>query len=99
MCFADDLLLFCKGDVPSLMLLLRAFATFSSASGLQANSSKSEIYTAKVPPELIQRMFTLSKFKSGKLPFKYLGVPISSRKLSIVDCEVLVEKVVRRIRT
>ncbi|XP_074315285.1 uncharacterized protein LOC141651471 [Silene latifolia] len=38
--FVDDLLLFCKGDVNSIMILLRSFATFSCASGLQMNSNK-----------------------------------------------------------
>ncbi|XP_074314243.1 uncharacterized protein LOC141649452 [Silene latifolia] len=31
--FADDLLLFCKGNAQSVMILLRAFSTFSKASG------------------------------------------------------------------
>ncbi|XP_074297138.1 uncharacterized protein LOC141627822 [Silene latifolia] len=33
--FADDLLMFCKGDNQSIMLLLRVMATFSAASGFQ----------------------------------------------------------------
>ncbi|XP_074290971.1 uncharacterized protein LOC141617705 [Silene latifolia] len=35
--FADDLLLFCKGTELSIMWLLRAFPTFSVASGLKLN--------------------------------------------------------------
>ncbi|XP_074300637.1 uncharacterized protein LOC141631929 [Silene latifolia] len=42
--FADDLLLFAKGNASSIMWILRAFATFSAASGLQLNKDKSEIY-------------------------------------------------------
>ncbi|XP_074316450.1 uncharacterized protein LOC141652751 [Silene latifolia] len=42
--FADDLVLFSKGDTHSIMILLRAFATFSIATGLQMNSMKSNIY-------------------------------------------------------
>ncbi|XP_074315276.1 uncharacterized protein LOC141651462 [Silene latifolia] len=41
--FADDLLMFSKGDVQSIMLILRVLATFSAASGLTVNASKSEI--------------------------------------------------------
>ncbi|XP_074315512.1 uncharacterized protein LOC141651710 [Silene latifolia] len=40
--FADDLLLFCNGNALSVMLLLRALSTFSKASGLSMNCSKSE---------------------------------------------------------
>ncbi|XP_074305806.1 uncharacterized protein LOC141641028 [Silene latifolia] len=48
----DDLLLFSKGDVGSIMVLLRSFATFSSASGLQMNSSKTNSYFNGVPTRL-----------------------------------------------
>ncbi|XP_062118079.1 secreted RxLR effector protein 78-like [Humulus lupulus] len=44
LCFTDDLLLFSSGDVPSIMLLLRAFKRFSETSGLHANNSKTFIY-------------------------------------------------------
>ncbi|XP_074283310.1 uncharacterized protein LOC141607861 [Silene latifolia] len=42
--FADDLLLFSKGDTASIMVLLRAFATFSRAYGLQMSPSKTNAY-------------------------------------------------------
>ncbi|XP_074311352.1 uncharacterized protein LOC141647161 [Silene latifolia] len=35
----------------------------------------------------------------GKLPFKYLGVPITAGRLKKNDCAVLIDKVVERIRT
>ncbi|XP_074265589.1 uncharacterized protein LOC141588030 [Silene latifolia] len=35
--FADDVLLFSKGDANSIMLLLKSFATFSKASGLKVS--------------------------------------------------------------
>ncbi|XP_074297736.1 uncharacterized protein LOC141628498 [Silene latifolia] len=40
--FADDLLMFCRGDVRSIMLILRALAIFRAASGLKVNAEKSE---------------------------------------------------------
>ncbi|XP_015167892.1 uncharacterized protein [Solanum tuberosum] len=39
--FADDLLLFCKGNLKSAQLLYQAFQLFSRASGLDANIDKS----------------------------------------------------------
>ncbi|XP_074298229.1 uncharacterized protein LOC141629060 [Silene latifolia] len=41
--FDDDLLMFCKGDIQSIMLLLRVMTTFSAASGLKVNAAKSEV--------------------------------------------------------
>ncbi|XP_074318562.1 uncharacterized protein LOC141655376 [Silene latifolia] len=50
--FADDLLMFCKGDIKSIMLLLRALSTFSETSGLKVNASKSEVVFNGVPDEV-----------------------------------------------
>ncbi|XP_062107185.1 uncharacterized protein LOC133818358 [Humulus lupulus] len=44
LCFADDLLLFCKGDYVSAILMLRAFKLFVNSSGLKANLGKSAVY-------------------------------------------------------
>ncbi|XP_074304161.1 uncharacterized protein LOC141638873 [Silene latifolia] len=40
----DDLLLFCKGDYNSVKVVMRGFITFSEASGLCMNQSKSDLY-------------------------------------------------------
>ena len=33
------------------------------------------------------------------MPFRYLGVPITANKLSKLECELLVEKITRKITT
>lgn len=45
----------------------------------------------------MQRLVDCSDFKHGRLPFKYLGVPISNKKLSAADHEQLIDKMVSRI--
>lgn len=50
-CFADDLLLFARGDSSSVRELFSAFRLFS-ASGLRANVSKSSIYFGGVKVEV-----------------------------------------------
>lgn len=56
--FADDLLMFCRGDVVSASLLFDYFQQFSKASGLIANINKSSIYfggvTDHVKNEIVQ---------------------------------------------
>lgn len=44
LCFADDMLIFSKGDLESVLLMLRGLKTFSMASGLTTNASKSSIF-------------------------------------------------------
>lgn len=77
--FADDLLIFSKGNFKSVFLLLRAFATFSSATGLAANVAKSSIYTCNMAQDDVKRLKDASGFSLGSLPFKYLGIPDSAK--------------------
>nr|XP_010312970.1 uncharacterized protein LOC104644590 [Solanum lycopersicum] len=44
LCFADDLLLFSRGDLKSIKAIQTCFSEFSQALGLQANLNKSSIY-------------------------------------------------------
>ncbi|XP_074305978.1 uncharacterized protein LOC141641206 [Silene latifolia] len=97
--FADDLLLFSRGDQQSVMVLLRSFATFSAASGLQMNKQKSNIYFSGVQWPIKDYIISISGCVEGQLPFKYLGVPITAGKLRKADCQLLIEKIVERIRS
>ncbi|XP_074265564.1 uncharacterized protein LOC141588003 [Silene latifolia] len=74
--FADDLLLFCKGTAPSIMWILRAFATFSSASGLCLNRTKSEIYFNGVNSGTVDDILQVSGF---------LGVVSHSSRLTLLN--------------
>ncbi|XP_074305794.1 uncharacterized protein LOC141641015 [Silene latifolia] len=98
LCFADDLLMFCRGDKTSIITILRAFATFSKASGLEINREKSDIYFNGMSSADVQYVLRISGFKEGQFPFRYLGIPISYKRMAVGDCSRLVEKIVLRIR-
>lgn len=55
LCFADDLILCCKGEFIIIYLLLRAFKLCSKTSGLKANAHKSAMYTCGMDPSEEQR--------------------------------------------
>ncbi|XP_074289264.1 uncharacterized protein LOC141614416 [Silene latifolia] len=63
--FADDLLMFCKGDIKSIMLLLRALSTFSATSGLKVNASKSEVVINGVSDIVRMDVVQVSGFQQG----------------------------------
>lgn len=92
-CFADDLLMFCKAEVQSVKLMIEAFTKFSKVSGLQANTDKISIYISGVQNQVKQAILSELGFIEGTLPFKYLGVPLSSKILTIVQCMPLVDKI------
>ncbi|XP_074305790.1 uncharacterized protein LOC141641011 [Silene latifolia] len=98
LCFADDLLMFCRGDKHSICTILRAFATFSRASGLVVNREKSDIYFNVMSNEDRLYVMRVSGFREGTFPFRYLGIPISYKRMAARDCSRLVERVVMRIR-
>ncbi|XP_074288169.1 uncharacterized protein LOC141613335 [Silene latifolia] len=90
--------MFCKGDRKSIELLLNAFGYFSKASGLQMNKEKSNFYCNGMTEQLVNEIETETGMKPDKVPFKYLGINVSPKRLSVLECHCLVEKVVERIR-
>ncbi|XP_021765919.1 uncharacterized protein LOC110730423 [Chenopodium quinoa] len=98
MMFADDLLMFSRADSVSVNLLFQAFLKFSGASGLSANLDKSEVYFGGVSIDVQAELKDLLGVSQGSIPFRYLGIPLSSKKLIIAQCRPLVEKVTARIQ-
>jgi hypothetical protein len=96
-CFADDLLLFSRGDLGSVTQLFEAFEQFSIVSGLKANQAKSSIYFGGVAPSVQEAILAKFNLVKGELPFKYLGVPLSSKKLTVIQWQPLVKKIISRI--
>ncbi|XP_074271645.1 uncharacterized protein LOC141595577 [Silene latifolia] len=83
LCFADDLILFCKGDRASIELMINAFHFFSKASGLKLNKGKSNFYANGVDEGILKEVETVIGMCRGSVPFKYLGVTVSPKRISI----------------
>ncbi|XP_074321454.1 uncharacterized protein LOC141657963 [Silene latifolia] len=79
-------------------LILRAFATFSCASGLNMNNEKSDIYFNGMTTGEIDYFLIISGFNDRVFTFRYVGIPNSCKRIGIGDCTRLVEKVVAKIR-
>lgn len=91
--FADDLMLFCKGDSSSVCLMMRGIESFSLTSGLVTNKEKSTVYFGNVKDYVKGQIMQVSGFYEGKLPFRYLGISISTKRISTAECEILVDKI------
>ncbi|XP_074297878.1 uncharacterized protein LOC141628673 [Silene latifolia] len=72
---------------------------FCPASGLRINAQKSCVYFNGVSPHLKKDIRSISGFIEGKLPFKYLGVPITAGRLKKKDFALLIDKIVARLRS
>lgn len=94
--FTDDLLLFLRGVLPSVEVISQCFNTFSYASGLQANLEKNIVYFGGVSQATQDRILQYLGYTLGELPFRYLGIPPSTKKLSLLQWQPLIEKLVGR---
>lgn len=104
--FADDLIIYCKGNMGSISRVMDALTYFSSAFGyvmdalthfrnafgLVENEEKSNNFLGIVNDEIKQEIFDRKCFSLGTLRMLYLGLPLSSKKLSKIKCPQLVER-------
>nr|GEU49747.1 hypothetical protein [Tanacetum cinerariifolium] len=95
--FKDDLMVLCNGDTESLKVVKSSLDEFSTMSGLFLNLSKSTIFFRSISEALKEDMLNILPFKCGKLPMKYLGVPLLAKRLWVKDCQSLIDNVENRI--
>ncbi|KAL0455338.1 UNVERIFIED_CONTAM: hypothetical protein Slati_0873000 [Sesamum latifolium] len=88
---------FLKGTVSSVRTIKSALTEFAELSGLHVNPSKSTIILSKAVQRERQSILDLMGFQEGSLPIKYLGVPLVSSRLSVADCQPLLDKINMRL--
>ncbi|GJS44921.1 putative reverse transcriptase domain, reverse transcriptase zinc-binding domain protein [Tanacetum coccineum] len=93
LCFADDLFQFSHGDVDSARVIMDSLEEFKEASGLTPSLPKSTTYFCNVLNYTKLDILNILSFEEGKLPVKYLGVPLVPSRLLYRDCKELMEKV------
>ncbi|GJS63450.1 hypothetical protein Tco_0678014 [Tanacetum coccineum] len=92
LCFADDLFLFAHGDVNSTWVIMDTLEEFKITSGLTPSLLKSTAYFCNMLNYVKLDILNILPFEKGKLPVKYLGVPLVPSCLLIRDCTELMEK-------
>ncbi|GKC57285.1 putative reverse transcriptase domain, reverse transcriptase zinc-binding domain protein, partial [Tanacetum coccineum] len=97
LCFADDLFLFAHGDENFARVIMDSLEEFKNASGLTPSLPKSMAYFCNVLNHVKLGILNVLPFEDGKLPVKYLGVPLVPSRLVYRDCSELMERVKRRI--
>ncbi|XP_039049729.1 uncharacterized protein LOC120190725 [Hibiscus syriacus] len=91
--FADDLLIFCKGNVDYVVGVLTTLDQFYDVFGLKLNPAKCEIFAAGIHPRIMENLKIITGFKIGNLPVHYLGIPLVTRKLTEKDCQALIDNI------
>lgn len=94
--FADDLLIFIDGSIGSVQHVLQVLKEFKLRSGLAVSMQKTSFYALGLSTEETDLIQVSTGMALGSLPFRYLGVPMNSRKLSLTNCEPLIHQVKTR---
>lgn len=95
--FADDVLLFSRGDRRSIQHIMDSLDLFSSLSGLKPSISKSTCFFNNCNPDLVEWFNSTYGIPQGTLPVCFLGVPLITTKLSFNECMPLIQKLTSRI--
>ena len=97
--FADDVLIFCKAQIPTLQAIKAALDAFHATTGLQANQTKTKIVLGGCSAQLTTQCIQATGFQEESLPIKYLGVPITPSRLTKLECRILIDKITTRLTT
>ncbi|XP_074266782.1 uncharacterized protein LOC141590068 [Silene latifolia] len=95
--FADDLLVFTRGDLPSIQAVDVCLDMFASFSGLRVNPLKSNLYFGGVSPQIKSLILAATGYVEGAFPVRYLGIPLFSARLTQQMFVPLLEKIRSKI--
>ncbi|XP_028076039.1 uncharacterized protein LOC114278224 [Camellia sinensis] len=81
------------GHSPSFQLIKSGLLEFQALSGLALNPQKSQVFFSGCDSSLIDNILRITQFQEGKLPVRYLGVPLIPTRLKAIDCKGLVDRI------
>ncbi|CAA7058008.1 unnamed protein product [Microthlaspi erraticum] len=97
LCFADDLLIFLEGSERSLRGVLSVLSAFERMSGLGINLQKTSMFCQGLDATSLDNIKSHFNLEASSLPIRYLGLPLSSKKLSIGDCDPLIVQIQKKL--
>lgn len=88
MSFTNNLMIFCASDVSSLGFVRETLLKFKKLSSLVVNLGKSSIFMVGVDSESTTLLADM-----GHLHVRYLGLPLLSSRLRLIDCIPLIQRI------
>jgi hypothetical protein len=80
--YADDVVLLCHPDRSELLVVRELLASFGHASGMRTNFTKCLVSPIGCSEEVAEEAAAVMECQLAHLPIKYLGIPLSLRRLS-----------------
>ncbi|XP_058749517.1 uncharacterized protein LOC131622496 [Vicia villosa] len=97
--FADDIMVFCRGDVKSLKAISELLGEYALNSGQFFNKDKSLIYAGGLSQDRHTTLVDIVGFKKASPPFVYLGVPIFIGKSKVIHFLSIAGKIKLKLAT
>lgn len=97
--YADDTVLFIQNTDSNIVNLKFLLFCYEEMSGMKINYNKSEVFTIGIDAEESEHIANAFNCKVGKFPMKYLGLPISYKRLSKEELSESAAKVEKRLET
>jgi hypothetical protein len=97
--YADDTVLFIKNSKQNVANLKFLLFCYEEVSGMKINYNKSEVFTLGINEVEAGETANAFNCKLGHFPMKYLGLPISYKRLSKEELSFSATKVEKRLET
>ena len=97
--FADDLLVFSDGSRMSTAAIKETMNLFKNWSGLDINETKSEIFYGGYSDIQKSVLSDFSGFQRGEFPTRYLGLPLSPKRISAATLQPLVDRITSKLHS
>lgn len=91
--FVDDLLIFINGSLSSLQAVLQVLKEFEQWYGLSVSMQKSKFYASGLSQCEFDAIQVSTGMPISTLHVRYLGVPLSSSKPSLSNCEGMIQQI------
>lgn len=95
--YADNTFLFSACEMLAVSNLKGVLMLFERVSGMKINFHKSWFIPVNVEENQAREIAHLLNCPIGKLPFKYLGVPLHFEKLKWEDLQSVIDKMLKRV--
>jgi hypothetical protein len=90
--YVDDVVLFLRPVAAELNMVIRILELFGEATGLKANVQKSNVAPIQCTQLEVQEVMDCFPCKIEEFPIKYLGLPLSVKKLSKNQLQPIIDR-------
>ncbi|XP_078173371.1 uncharacterized protein LOC144567180 [Carex rostrata] len=95
--YADDAMIFFKPETRSIQMIKIVFTIFKQISGLAISFQKSEIAMVRIQQEQATQLASQMGCQLAKFPITYLGLPLSSKRLTRTAYHPLIQRFYKRL--